>query len=248
VYGELGDFLLWADRGHDLVRPAPGAPTAKDVVEAIGVPHPEVDLIVVDGEPAGFGHRVAPGERIAVYPRFATIEPSHAERLVPEARPDERFVLDGHLGRLARWLRLLGVDTWYRNDAPDPELAQVSADEDRTLLTRDVGLLKRAVVRRGRWVRAIAPRAQVVEVLRRYPLGSPTAVPFSRCLACNGELVAVDKADVAGLVPPRSYEAFDDFRRCPRCGRAYWPGSHHDRLSALVDEVLEELGEHREGR
>jgi len=240
VYASLNDFLPRAARQRVLSRPVTAAQTAKDVVEAAGIPHTEVDLILVDGEPVGFDHRLGGGERIAVYPRFETLPLPAGVNLAPADRADERFVADVHLGRQARWLRLLGVDTWYRSDADDEELARVSVAETRTLLTRDVGLLKRGSVRRGYWVRATRPRAQVMEVLRRFPLG-PAAVPFSRCLVCNGVLEPVAKERVAGRVPPRSFAAFDEYRRCPGCARVYWSGAHHDPLVELVGELLDSV-------
>lgn len=238
VYASLHDFRPRGARPRVVDRPVGPAQTVKDVIEAAGIPHTEVGLIVVDGEAVGFEHRLGGGERVAVYPRFEALPLPENVNLAPADRPDERFVADVHLGRLVRWLRLLGVDTWYRVDADDEELAGISVGDDRTLLTRDVGLLKRGPVRRGYWVRATRPRAQVVEVLRRFPLG-PAAVPFSRCLVCNGVLQPVAKEAVAGQVPPRSYAAFDEYRRCPDCARVYWSGTHHERLVELVRELLD---------
>jgi uncharacterized protein with PIN domain len=240
LYGELNDFVGVEDRHRAVVRGVYPGQTVKDVVEAAGVPHPEVALVRLDGEAVGWGARVGPGSRVDVHPPAVGAEPA-AGTLLPPPRPCERFVLDGHLGRLARTLRLLGLDTAYANDADDVDLARCAAVEDRVLLTRDVALLKRSMVQRGRWVRATDPRRQVIEVLRRYP---PAArpVPFSRCLRCNGQLVPADKASVASVVPPLSFAAFDVFWRCSTCGHVYWPGGHHDRLAALVSEVERELG------
>ncbi len=237
LYSNLNDFVRPELRYRTLRRPVGGRPTAKDLVEGAGVPHPEVDLIVVNDGPVGLGYRIGPGDRVAAYPRFEQLDVSPELRLLPLRRDEERFVLDGHLGRLARLLRLLGFDTSYRRDVDDTELAALSIDEDRTLLTRDVELLKRKQLRRGYWVRATAPRRQVVEVARRFS-PSPEVRPLSRCLACNDLLVPVAAATVADVVPARSRAAFDDYSRCSGCRRVYWPGSHLDRLTAVVEEVL----------
>jgi len=157
-------------------------------------------------------------------------------RLYPRPLREPRFVLDVHLGRLARTLRLLGFDAVWRNDTTDDELAAISADDERTLLTRDRGLLKRAKVTHGHLVRETDRRRQVVEVLRQFDLfGAIT--PFGRCLRCNGVLEPVAKAEVEHRLPPRTRREYADFRTCPGCGRVYWKGSHYDRLAALVEDL-----------
>ncbi|MDY7102986.1 MAG: Mut7-C RNAse domain-containing protein [Actinomycetota bacterium] len=240
VYGDLNDFLPPGAGQRATARPAAGRPTVKDVIEAAGVPHPEVDLVVIDGTTVDLRRRVEPGERIAAYPWMEALRADDGANLLPAPRAAERFVLDGHLGRLARLLRLCGFDVRYERDADDPELAERSAEEDRTLLTRDIGLLKRSVVRRGRWVRATDPRRQALEVLHRYPPG-PEVVPFTRCLVCNGTIGPADRDAVDARVPERSREAFDDFTRCSSCGRVYWEGSHHEDLVALVSDLATQL-------
>jgi len=240
LYSNLNDFVRPDLRHRTLLRPVGGRPTAKDLIEGAGVPHPEVDLIVVNDVPVDFQHRVEPRDRVAVYPRFEQLNVSPEVRLLPPPRDEERFVLDGHLGRLARLLRLLGFDASYRSDADDSELVALSINEDRTLLTRDVGLLKRKQLKRGYWVRATAPRRQVVEVARRFS-STPNVQPLSRCLACNDVLAPIAAAAVADLVPARSRSAFNEYSRCSGCQRVYWPGSHFDRLTTVVEETLAEL-------
>jgi uncharacterized protein with PIN domain len=229
-HGELNDFLSRERRQGAFVHSfSPGA-TVKDVIEAIGVPHPEVGTIRAGGGVVALSYPVRPGDRIDVAPRPPTLPPAGA-----------RFVLDTHLGRLARYLRLLGFDTIYRNDWLDEELAELGSSDGRLLLTRDVGLLKRAQVEYGYWLRATDPRRQAVEVVGRYALAGAIA-PFRRCLRCNGELVDVAKEDVESELPPRTRRFYDDFRRCPGCRGLYWPGSHHARLVELVDFVRAAAG------
>jgi hypothetical protein len=149
---------------------------------------------------------------------------------------DPRFVVDVNLERLARLLRLLGLDVAFDPDLDDEALARMSATEHRILLTRDRGLLKRRNVTHGLFVREDRPFDQVVAVLRRLELASRVA-PFTRCLRCGGALTAVDKDDVLDLLQPLTWRHYDEFHRCAGCGHLYWRGSHHARLAELVDEI-----------
>lgn len=236
-YAELNDFLPPQKRQTTFGHAYSGRVAIKDAIEALGVPHPEVDLILVNGASVDFSYRLREGDRVSVYPVFESLDIAPLVRLRPEPLRDPKFVLDAHLGRLAAHLRLLGFDTLCPRDAADGELARLAAAERRILLTRDRGLLKRRAVSHGYCVRAEHPKPQVREVLARFDLHR-LASPFTRCLRCNGELVAVEKSAIAGQVPPRAWEAFDEFRRCAACGRVYWQGSHYDALRAFVVEVL----------
>src|SRR4051812_21273038 len=178
VYAELNDFFPRESRGLTLRRPVRPHQTVKDVLEATGIPHTEVDLIVVNGKAQGFTHRPAPGDRIAAYPMFESLDIGSTARLRPVPLRDTRFVVDVNLGRLARLLRLLGFDVWWTSDADDETLVDVSLAERRILLTRDRGLLKRRVVTQGVFVHSDDPQAQTVEVIRRLDLGERLA-PFT---------------------------------------------------------------------
>ncbi|BDG09444.1 Mut7-C ubiquitin/RNAse domain-containing protein [Anaeromyxobacter paludicola] len=239
LYAELNDFLPPSKRFVSFDHPFHGHPSVKDVIEALGVPHTEVDLVLADGEPVDFSWRLHDGARVAVYPVFEAIDIAPVTHVRPAPLREVRFVLDGHLGRLARHLRMLGFDTAWRNDAPDDELARISAEEHRILLTRDRGLLKRRIVTHGYLVRASDPREQLTEVLRRLDLHGAIA-PFRRCLRCNGLLEPVAKAKVESALPPAVRREHEDFRRCDSCGRVYWAGSHHRRMTQLVSELLAE--------
>jgi hypothetical protein len=241
LHGDLRDFLPAWQRREDpahLERPLDGHPAVKDVLEALGVPHPEIAALTVNGVPAGFGHRLNDGDRVEVW------APEEAARLglppalppAPEDAADPCFVVDGHLGRLAAYLRMLGFDTWYRTDADDDRLAAVAATERRILLTRDRGLLKRSVVRRGAFVRSDRPIEQLVEVARRFGLVDRWQ-PFGRCLRCNAELVIASRHEVLDRLQPLTRIHYDDFRRCPGCDAVYWKGSHHARMQRLVERV-----------
>ncbi len=236
-YEELNDFLPAARRKRAFDYRFAGTPAVKDAIEAIGVPHTEVDLILIDGESSGFDRLLKGGERVAVYPVFERFDVAGVQRLRPRPLRATGFVLDVHLGALARRLRLLGLDALYRNDYDDHEIVRISVTEKRTVLTCDKGLLKHAAVARGHWVRAREPDAQALEVIRAFDLQRGLE-PFSRCLECNGALRAVAPAAVAARVPDQISEQFENFRECPDCDRVYWPGSHYDRLRRRVAALL----------
>ncbi len=236
-YAELNDFLPAARRMRTLECAFHVAPTVKDMIEGLGVPHTEVDLVVVNGRSVGFEHPVENGDRVAVYPMFESIDIRPVLKVRPEPLRQTRFVLDAHLGRLAAYLRMLGFDAVYSNRMTDEELAGISSEERRILLTRDRGLLKRNKVTHAHYMRETNPRAQLLEVLRRYDLAGSVA-PFTRCLACNTPLAPVEKADIAPALPPNVRRQYGKFWRCPGCCRVFWPGSHHRRMRQLMSEFL----------
>ncbi len=169
--------------------------SVKDMVESLGVPHTEVDLILVNGESSGFSRLVQNGDRVAVYPVFESLDISPVLRLRPLPLRETRFVLDVHLGKLARYLRMLGFDTLYSNHAGDRELVETSADQNRILLTRDRDLLKHSAVTHGYWLRETDSRLQTAEVITRFDLVRSIRL-FTRCMVCNHELRAVPKTEV----------------------------------------------------
>lgn len=235
-YEELNDFLPPPHRKRAFRHDFDGTPSVKDRIEALGVPHTEVDLILVDGDPVGFDHRLRGGERVAVYPVFERFDLSGVTRVRPEPLRDPRFVADVHLGRLAGYLRILGFDCRYRNDAADAELVTESRAECRILLTRDVGLLRRGAVTRGAFVHATEPRRQLREVLDRFDLHGRIR-SLTRCARCNGVLDPVDRSAVAARVPAGVAAEHSRFSRCRDCDRVYWPGGHLTRLRRRLAEV-----------
>lgn len=240
AYAELNDFLEADSRGRAVRRPVQSHQTVKDVLEATGIPHTEIDLILVNGDPVSFEHRPAVGDRIAVYPMFEALDIGATARLRPEPLRHPRFVVDVNLGRLARLLRVLGFDVWWSSDADDQTLADISLDQQRILLTRDRGLLKRRTITHGLFVHSQHPEEQTIEVLRRLDLRRQTK-PFTRCVRCNGQLAAVAKEQVIDQLEPLTRRYYDEFSQCPECGRIYWAGSHFEKLSRLVDRLLERL-------
>jgi hypothetical protein len=234
-YEELNDFLAPPLRRRSFVHVFDDTPAVKDRIESLGVPHTEVDLILVDGEPVPFTRRLHGGERIAVYPVFECFDVSGLAALRPHPLREPRFVLDVHLGRLASYLRLLGFDTLYRNDYEDDELIAISHREHRTVLTRDTALLKRAEVTHGAFVHATEPRRQLREVLGRFQLESRIA-PFTRCARCNAQVERIAAED-AGDAPTGVARDKAEFSRCSGCGQLYWRGSHPSRLQQRLAEA-----------
>jgi hypothetical protein len=233
-HAELNSLLPreWRDRevAHHFREPA----SVKDRIEAQGVPHTEVDAIVVDGGAVDFAHLLRDGAAVAVYP-YATAPPVTVPLRPPY--PRGRFVLDQHLGRLAAYLRLLGQDCAHRATFPDDELVHAALADDRVLLTRDRRLLMRRTVVHGAFVHATDPFEQVPEILRRFS-APETLAPFTRCMACNGLLHRVARARVEARLLPDTRRYYQDFMECPACCRVYWEGSHVRRMRGWVDAWL----------
>jgi hypothetical protein len=241
-YAELNDFLPPEKRQVEFICAFQDRQSVKHLMEALGVPHTEVDLILINGRSASFSELIQDGDRISVYPVFECFDIGRISRVREQPLRQTRFVADAHLGRLAAYLRMLGFDTRYHNDLGDEGLAAVSSSERRILLTRDRGLLKRSAVTHGYWVRQTAPRAQLVEVLRRFDLRANVR-PFTRCMLCNGLLAEIPREEAEDRVPHRSRQFSDQFRQCRDCRQVYWNGSHFRRMERLIREVIAELSD-----
>ncbi|MFN2556872.1 MAG: Mut7-C RNAse domain-containing protein [Nitriliruptorales bacterium] len=240
-YGDLGRLAWEADRFGQAEVTFDVARSVKDVVESCGVPHTEIELLLVNGESAGFDRLIDDGDRISVFPPFHQLDVEHVSRVRPPPLGEPRFLLDIHLGRLAGRLRLLGFDCVYGNDDSDERLATVARREQRWLLTRDRGLLMRSSVTHGYCLRSQVPTQQAVEVVQRFDLAGRLA-PFSRCVRCNGLLQEVDKGAVEHRLEARTRSLHDEFRECVSCRRLYWKGSHHPYLTRFVDYVRSSCG------
>jgi hypothetical protein len=240
-YAELNDFLARERRQVAFDHAWDGRASVKDLLEGLGVPHGEVDLLLVNGESSDFDRLVEDGDRVAAYPVFEAFDIASETKVRPEPLRETRFVLDVHLGRLAAFLRLAGFDALYRRDCADSDLAATSAALKRILLSRDQALLKRRIVTHGYYVRSTDPAQQLAEVVRRFDLRR-TARPFTRCTVCNGAVTTVSREEAGDRVPPLSRQLYDDFRRCQDCGRVYWKGTHYGRLRRVLDTAFEDDG------
>jgi uncharacterized protein len=235
-YEELNDFLAPERRGREFACPCARAATVKHMIEALGVPHTEVELVLVNGESVGFERALGDGDRVAVYPKFEALDVTPLLRVRERALRETRFVADVHLGGLAHLLRMTGFDTLYENNFRDDEIERLAAAQGRIVLTRDRELLKRRGVTRGCYVRALRSELQLREVFDRLDLAG-SAQPFTRCLSCNTPLRAIDPAQVASRLPPGVRERYERFAVCDGCLRVFWEGMHWRRMRELVDAL-----------
>jgi uncharacterized protein with PIN domain len=206
----------------------------KDVIESCGVPHPEVDLILVDEQTVGFDHTLGSDAKVEVFP-VENRGTFHTDKRL-QATDISRFVADGHLGGLTRNLRLLGFDVAYRQNADDRQLLEVMAHENRALLTRDRRLLMHAIVQHGYSPRSQNADEQTIEVVSRFNL-SELIAPFTRCLRCNAPLEEAAKSEIIDKLEPLTKIYYDQFRRCPGCKQIYWSGSHFPKLQRRIEEI-----------
>src|SRR5438067_481118 len=236
-YEELNDFLAPDRYKREFQTPFARAATVKNAIEALGVPHTEVELILVNGRSVDFAHRLCDGDRVAVYPKFEALDIAPLLRVRPQPLRITRFIADAHLGGLARFLRMAGFDTLYDNRCSDGDILSLAQSQGRIILTRDRALLMCRDVTHGCYVHALEPRAQFRELAERLQLASSVR-PFTLCLHCNLPLAAIDAAEASNRVPPAIAGSYDRFRVCPGCQRIYWEGSHWKRMRAFLGEML----------
>ncbi|MGR8934144.1 MAG: Mut7-C RNAse domain-containing protein [Gammaproteobacteria bacterium] len=224
-YEELNDFLPVEQRKRALPYCFNGNPGIKDPIEVFGVPHTEVDLIIVNGESVGFDYKLKNADRVAVYPVFESLDITPIIKLRDQPLRRTAFIVDVNLGKLARLLRLFGFDTLFCNRYDDGEIVALAEEQKRIVLTRDRRLLFAKRVTHGYWVRSVEPRRQLSEVVVRFDL-SGLIKPFYRCTVCNGLIAPVEKLTVLPVLEPKTKQYFENFYRCGHCGRVYWEGSH----------------------
>jgi uncharacterized protein with PIN domain len=236
-YEELNDFLPLHSRKKTVEYRFSGSPAIKDAIEAIGIPHTEVDLILVNGQSVDFTYRLADGDQVSVYPIFESLDITPVNRLRPAPLRDPKFMLDEQLGTLAGILRLLGFDVEYCKNCQAYDLIQRAEQDKRIILTRNTALLKNKRITRGYWVRSIATMEQAAETLQRFDLYS-LVKPFSRCSLCNGRIEPVNKSAIEKDLPPRTRESYDHFYQCKVCRQLYWKGSHYKKLEKKVKKLM----------
>ncbi len=238
-YGGLNDFLAPFRRQRAFDCGCARAATSKHMIEALGVPHTEVALVLINGETCGFDTLLHDGDRVSAYPRFESLDIASLTRMPRLPPGPARFVADAHLGGLARLLRMAGFDTLYQNDFDDADIAAIAEREGRIVLTRDRDLLKRRNVAHGCYVKALKAGAQLKEVVERMELAGSTK-PFTLCLSCNADLHAVDKAAVIDRLPPSVREAHTEFQTCMVCKGVFWKGSHWKRMCDVLAGIAPE--------
>ncbi len=246
-YGSLRDFLSEEHFAGNLpgqsrffIYEFQGRQTTRDIIEAQGVPHTAVDLILIKGKPVDFSYLVQPGEYLSIYPAWRNLKLSPQDKLIPGLPGEIKFVLDAHLGKLASYLRMLGFDTLYRNDFDDSELARLADETSRILLTRDRGLLMRHQVRLAYFIRSDYPAVQLEEVLERFELLE--RIPENRrCPVCNRALEKVSKQEILDRLEPLTKKYYQKFSKCPDCNKIYWQGSHYKQLEELLQKIKKKI-------
>ena len=233
-HGDLNVFLKSKASDAAIERQLTEKTSMKDVIESCGVPHPEIDFILVDEQTVGFDYTLVSDTNVEVFPvqNHGTIRTGKHLQDVGISR----FVADGHLGKLTRNLRLFGFDVAYSQNADDRQLLEVMDRENRALLTRDRRLLMHSIVQHGYYPRSQNCDHQTIEVIRRFNL-SELIAPFTRCLRCNALLEEADKAEIVDKLEPLTKIYYDQFRRCPKCKQIYWPGSHFPKLQKRIEEI-----------
>ncbi|BAL22799.1 Mut7-C RNAse domain-containing protein [Azoarcus sp. KH32C] len=236
-YEELNDFLAPDRRYREFQALCARAATVKHMIEACGVPHTEVELVLVNGESSGFDRLLHDGDRVSVYPKFEAFDVTPLLRVREHPLRHMHFVADAHLGGLARLLRLTGFDTLYDNHFADDAIEAIAAADGRIVLTRDRELLKRRTITHGCYVHELKPERQLREIFDRLDLAR-SARPFTLCLECNAPLRAIDKALVEDRLPPSVRERHQRFSTCDVCRRVFWEGSHWVKMHDLVGRLL----------
>jgi len=240
-YGALNDFLSPQWRHKNMTFKYQDHQSVKDVIESLGVPHPEIQLILVNGQPAGFDHKLKPGIKISAYPFFHTIDVDSLNLANPKPYIYLKFILDVHLGKLARYLRFAGFDAILLPFLEDHEIVTEANRQDRIILTRDLGLLKIKSVTFGYWLRSQNPEKQFLEVVRHFNIRKSDFSPWKRCSLCNSIIHPIEKQDIESTLRPGTREHFHEFYQCENCGKVYWKGSHFERLDSWLHKIMNRL-------
>ncbi|GIV45996.1 MAG: hypothetical protein KatS3mg036_0814 [Ignavibacterium sp.] len=236
-YEELNDFLPKEKQKKRFTHYFIDRTSVKDLIESLGIPHTEVDLILVNGKSVSFRYIIKNGDDISVYPVFESLDISDVQHLRPKPLRKPKFVCDVHLGKLARNLRMFGIDVHYKNNLSDEKIVEVALSEKRTILTRDIGLLKRSEVTHGYFVRNDDPEKQTSEVLQRFQLHK-IIKPFTLCLECGNKLVRIAKKDIIDLLPENVKKQQNKFFYCVNCKKIYWAGSHFNNMNLFIKTFL----------
>ena len=235
-YEELNDFFPAEKRkvrfAHNYIHRA----SVKDVIESLGVPHTEVDMILVNGKSIGFDYLINDGDDISVYPVFESLDITNVQHLRSKPLRNPKFIADVHLGRLAHYLRMLGFDALYENNYEDDEIVKISLKEKRAILTKDRGILKRSEVTHGYWVRSSKVKEQVVEIIKRFDMKKLIG-EFTRCTECNTILKSISKSEIINKLPPKVSRSQKSFSICPLCKKLYWKGTHHQRMLSFIKTI-----------
>lgn len=235
-YEELNAFLSRDRRKRAFRYRCARRATVKQAIESLGVPHTEVELILVNGESVDFTHMLNDGDRVSVYPQFESLDIRPLLRVRERPLRAPRFIADAHLAALARYLRMLGFDVFMNDTLDDAGIAELGAREKRVVLTRDRELLKHRIISHGCYVHESNPRRQLEEIVARLDLRGDI-MPFTRCMECNALLEDIEREKIIDRLPAGTAEYYNRFRICSGCKKIYWPGSHYERMSELIEDL-----------
>ncbi len=234
-YEELNDFLPKEKKKKRFSHQFIDRTTVKDLIESLGIPHTEIDMILVNGKSESFKYLINDGDDISVYPVFESFDITDVQHLRPKPLRKPKFVADVHLGRLMRYLRMMGFDVLYKNGFKDEEIVQISLKERRAILTKDRGILKRNEVTHGYFVRSTKVEEQVKEVLKRFDLKNEIK-EFSRCIECNELLMPIKKELIVNQLPQKVAQSQNEFYQCPSCKKNFWKGTHYRRMLSFIKQ------------
>ncbi|HKB84994.1 MAG TPA: Mut7-C RNAse domain-containing protein [Ignavibacteriaceae bacterium] len=239
-YEELNDFLPEEKRKAKFEHKFIDQASIKDMIESLGVPHTEIDMILVNGDSVDFKYIVQDKDEISVYPVFESLDISKVQHLRNKPLREPKFVADIHLGSLAKYLRMFGFDVLYKNDFANDELIEASLEEKRAILTKDRELLKNNRIMHGYWIRNNSIEKQVKEVIERFDL-KDNITEFMRCLECNSILIPVEKDKIADKLPSKVREWQENFWYCEQCDKIYWKGTHYEKMIKFIEQIRDEL-------
>ena len=237
-YEELNDFLTQEKRKKRFIHKFIDRTSVKDFIESLGVPHTEVDMILVNGKSVSFDYLINDKDDISVYPVFESFNIADVQHLRAQPLREPKFICDIHLGKLAKKLRMLGIDTLYFNVISNLEIVNISSNERRAILTRNFELLKIKAVTHGYYIRNSDPIKQTGEVIKRFHL-EKTLQHFSRCLECNTLLAAVSKEIIIGRIPQKVKESQSEYFVCEKCNKIFWKGTHYLNMLGKLKIIME---------
>ena len=239
-YEELNDLIPKEKRKKRFEHHYIDRTSVKDLIESLGVPHTEVDLIRVNNKSVGFGYLINDKDDISVYPVFESFDIKDVQHLRPNPLRKPKFITDVHLGKLTKYLRMLGLDVLYKDNFTDDTIIELSLKEERVILTKDKNLLKRNEITRGYFVKDSDPERQVIEVVKRVQLQNQIK-EFTRCLECNSLLKPVRKEEIENRIPLKVKENQNEFYVCDVCDKIYWQGTHFDKMKSLIQKIKQDL-------
>jgi len=238
AYAELNDFLRLDRRQIAFDYFYHGPVTIKEAIENQGIPHSSVELVLVNGEPVDFNFHLSENNFISLYPVFELLDISTLTKIRTGTLRNIRFIVDAHLGKLAKNLRIMGFDTLYRNNYADNQIRLIGRLQERIILTKDKGLLMAKNVARGYYVRSVKAKEQTTEVVRKFDLYSKTD-SLSRCLICNHKLVEISAAAIPGEILLNLAKGFDFFYKCRHCHKFFWKGLHYKNMAESIQQYIQ---------